>query len=715
MRDDQMIVHTKNWLVDNLPYEVMWMTEKGNIEYANKAFCKGLGYGQKELISLTIYDINPRLQPEEWRDHWQEVSTQGSSNFKTYHQKKSGELYEVEVFAQFFSNNGKKLICAIFFEITESSFYRNVLTAAEKMVHAGGWKLNLQDRSLIVTEETFKIFSVTDKEEIRPQNIIKFFDDPTKLQELVAGGLRKAEVYDEVMSIKDAKGKKKWLRCTGQPVIVKDKVQKLIGVYQDITEQQSNAESLKLFKEVINHSNDIVFIWREDGSMLHCSDSAAHQLLYDIDELPKLTIFDLDSYIDKEWWKNHFNDVKERKNFRMEWIAIRKDGTKFPAEISVNYLFYNGLHLNCAIIRDISERKKRDLELTEALEQVKSLKNQLEQENEYLQEEIQRGLNFDNIICKSKNYAAVLKQVEQVAPTETTALITGESGTGKELLASAIHQNSHRKERPLIKVNCATLPKDLIESELFGHKKGAFTGAVKNKVGKFKLADGGTLFLDEIGELPLDLQPKLLRVLQEGEFDPLGSTNTEKVDVRIVAATNRDLQSMIRDGKFREDLFYRLNVFPIHNIPLRERREDIPLLAQFFLQKYSAKAGKSFKKIPKATIDALMKYSFPGNIRELENLIERAVIIEEETALKPGDWLPEVKTTVVKDDFKSFEEIQRDYIIKVLEHTHWRVSGPSGAATILDMKDKTLFAKIKRLGIEKEVKFKSRSQYTTKV
>ncbi|MEM1408754.1 MAG: PAS domain S-box protein, partial [Bacteroidota bacterium] len=354
MRDDQMIVHTKNWLVDNLPYEVMWMTEKGNIEYANKAFCKGLGYGQKELISLTIYDINPRLQPEEWRDHWQEVSTQGSSNFKTYHQKKSGELYEVEVFAQFFSNNGKKLICAIFFEITESSFYRNVLTAAEKMVHAGGWKLNLQDRSLIVTEETFKIFSVTDKEEIRPQNIIKFFDDPIKLQELVAGGLRKAEVYDEVMSIKDAKGKKKWLRCTGQPVIVKDKVQKLIGVYQDITEQQSNAESLKLFKEVINHSNDIVFIWREDGSMLHCSDSAAHQLLYDIDELPKLTIFDLDGYIDKEWWKNHFDDVKERKNFRMEWIAIRKDGTKFPAEISVNYLFYNGLHLNCAIIRDIS-------------------------------------------------------------------------------------------------------------------------------------------------------------------------------------------------------------------------------------------------------------------------------------------------------------------------------------------------------------------------
>ncbi|MEO0553141.1 MAG: sigma 54-interacting transcriptional regulator [Bacteroidota bacterium] len=708
MSDDKLVIQTKNWLVDNLPYEVMWMTKKGNIEYANKAFCKGLGYSQKELLSLTIYDINPRLQRDEWRDHWEEVSTQGSSNFKTYHQKKSGKLYEVEVFAQFFSNNGKKLICAIFFEITESSFYRNVLTAAEKMVHAGGWKLNLQDRSLIVTEETFKIFSVSDKEEIRPENIIKFFDDPTKLKTLVTGALRKAEVYDEVMSIKDAEGKKKWLRCTGQPIIVKDKVQKLIGVYQDITEQQSNAESLKLFKEVIDHSNDIVFIWQEDGSMLHCSDSAAHQLQYDTEELSKLTIYDLDSRIDRVWWKDHFEDIKKRKNFRMEWIATRKDGTKFPVEISVNYLFYKGLHLNCAILRDISERKKRDLELTEALEEVKSLKNQLEQENEYLQEEIQRGLNFENIICKSKNYATVLKQVEQVAPTATTTLITGESGTGKELLASAIHQNSNRKERPLIKVNCATLPKDLIESELFGHKKGAFTGAVENKVGKFKLADEGTLFLDEIGELPLDLQPKLLRVLQEGEFDPLGSTKTEKVDVRIVAATNRDLQAMIENGKFREDLFYRLNVFPIYNIPLRERTEDIPLLAQFFLEKYSAKAGKYFKKLSKATIEALMKYSFPGNIRELENLIERAVILEGGTTLKPGDWLPEVKTAIAKGDFKSFEETQKDYIIKVLDYTNWRVSGPSGAATILDMKAKTLFAKMKRLGIEKEVKVKSR-------
>src|SRR5690606_12951714 len=278
-----------------------------------------------------------------------------------------------------------------------------------------------------------------------------------------------------------------------------------------------------------------------------------------------------------------------------------------------------------------------------------------------------------------------LHQVNQVAPTETTVLVTGESGTGKELLASAIHNNSTRKDRPLIKVNCATLPKDLIESELFGHRKGAFTGAIANKVGKFTLADGGTIFLDEIGELPLELQPKLLRAIQEGEIDELGGTKTIKVDVRIIAATNRDLKEMIREGKFREDLYYRLNVFPIDNIPLRARKDDIPLLAQFFLKKYTVKAGKAFKRISKDTINVLLNYDFPGNIRELENLIERAVIVESGTTLKPGRWLPERDNVIATNEFTSFESKQREYIVEVLNHTNWRVSGPNGAAVILKM------------------------------
>ncbi|MEL6485076.1 MAG: sigma 54-interacting transcriptional regulator, partial [Bacteroidota bacterium] len=327
----------------------------------------------------------------------------------------------------------------------------------------------------------------------------------------------------------------------------------------------------------------------------------------------------------------------------------------------------------------------------------------LETDNQYLREKINNKINFEHIVCQSDAYREVLELVTQVAVTDATVLITGESGTGKELLASAVHLNSSRKDRSLIKVNCATLPKELIESELFGHKKGAFTGAIADKVGKFSLADGGTIFLDEIGEVPIELQSKLLRVLQEGEFDALGSEATTKVDVRVIAATNRDLQEMVKKGTFREDLYYRLNVFPIHNIPLRARKEDIPLLAQFFLEKYSVKAGKSFKRISKKTVAQLMEYSFPGNIRELENLIERAVIIENGTTLHSGSWMPSEKRMLSSDTFKTFENVQRDYIIQVLDYTNWRVSGPKGAAKILNMKDKTLFAKMKRLGIEKQV------------
>jgi transcriptional regulator with GAF, ATPase, and Fis domain len=232
-------------------------------------------------------------------------------------------------------------------------------------------------------------------------------------------------------------------------------------------------------------------------------------------------------------------------------------------------------------------------------------------------------------------------------------------------------------------------------------------------LGKFTLADGGTIFLDEIGELPLELQPKLLRVLQEMEFDELGSTKTKKVDVRVIAATNRDLKEMIRDGRFREDLYYRLNVFPIHNIPLRARKDDIPLLTQFFLEKYAMKAGKVFNRVSKDTIDVLLNYNFPGNIRELENMIERAVIVENGPTLKPGSWIPLKDIPASSIGFKSFESIQKDYIIEVLDHTNWRVSGPSGAAKILKMKDKTLFAKMKRLGIEKKVSLKRNPPETT--
>ena len=509
--------------------------------------------------------------------------------------------------------------------------------------------------------------------------------------------------YDEILEIEDAHGTQKWLRAVGQPLSVNEKINRLLGVYQDVSESYENILSLRLFKEVIDQSEDIIFIWDQVGELLHFSQSGVRQLGFEEEEMHGMSIYDLDKEIDANWWNQHFQDVINRKHFRMEWKATHKDGSQFPVEIAVNHIVHQGRDLNCAILRDISDRKAYEADLRRAFDEIQVLKDQLEKENEYLQEQIRYEYSLENIICQSESYANVLKQVLQVAPTETTVLITGESGTGKELLANALHQQSKRKDQALIKVNGATIPKDLFESELFGHVKGAFTGAIADKDGKFSLADKGTLFLDEIGEVPVQLQAKLLRVLQEGEFDVLGG-KTKKVDVRIIAATNRDLEKMVVEGTFREDLYYRLNVFPIRNIPLRERKEDIPFLAQYFLEKYSIKAGKHFKRLSKKALQALHDYPFPGNIRELENLIERAVVLEEGSTLHPGSWLPTPqKSKSPTVSFLSFEEMQRTYIMEVLTETGGKVSGPGGAAEILQMKDKTLFAKMKKLGIERKV------------
>lgn len=697
-------IEINEWLIEALPYEVMWMDEEGKIVYANSKFCERLGYKKSEITRLSIFDINTTSTIESWKRHWAEVEKKQLYSFKATHKTKRGKYYNVEVYAQFFSNNGKNIICATINDITNSSFYKNLLDKSETMVNVGGWKLNLQDGSLIVTNQTLQIFETEEKDELVPGKLVHFFEESERLKKLLSDLIRKAESFDITLKMKEINHR--YLRIIGKPELKGDKVIKALIVFQDVSLQRQKENQLKFFKELINNTQDLVYVYNREGELLHYSNSVSTTLGFSAKELDKFTIYDLDANITQDWWYNHFEEIKAAGSLHLEWLVTRKNGTKFPADIIANHLVYRGEDINCAIVRDVTERKARDLKLFEALEEIKTLKTQLENENEYLQEEINSKLNADNIICVSDAYAKVLELVNQVAPTDTTALITGESGTGKELLASAVHNNSLRKERPLIKINCATLPKELIESELFGHKKGAFTGALNDKIGKFKLADGGTIFLDEIGEMPIDLQPKLLRVLQEGEFDELGGTKTNKVDVRVIAATNRDLKTMVKEGTFREDLYYRLNVFPIHNIPLRARKDDIVPLAKFFLEKYSSKAGKVFRRLGKKTIDALMMYDFPGNIRELENLIERAVIIENGTTLNPGTWLPKLENDITSKEFTSFEDMQRQYIIEVLNHTNWRVSGKKGAATILNMKDKTLFAKMKRLGIEKRITLK---------
>jgi transcriptional regulator with GAF, ATPase, and Fis domain len=339
--------------------------------------------------------------------------------------------------------------------------------------------------------------------------------------------------------------------------------------------------------------------------------------------------------------------------------------------------------------------------LQQALTELERLKNRLQEENIYLQEEIKVKHNFDEIIGRSKALKEVLLKIEQVAASKATVLVLGETGTGKELVARAVHNLSQRRNRPLVKVNCAALPANLIESELFGHEKGAFTGALKRKIGRFELADGGTIFLDEIGELPLELQSRLLRVLQEGEFERLGNSDTIKVDVRIIAATNRDLAKMVSVKEFHRDLYYRLNVYPIQCPPLRKHRDDILMLVKHFINKHSANIGKTIERIPQKVINTLKSYHWPGNVRELENIIERAIIITRGTELELGEWFLGNENETNHGHIFTLQELEKDHIHKVLQLTSWRVSGRCGAAEKLGLKPTTLEARMKKLGIRR--------------
>ncbi|OLU05904.1 PAS domain S-box-containing protein [Pseudomonas reinekei] len=393
-------------------------------------------------------------------------------------------------------------------------------------------------------------------------------------------------------------------------------------------------------------------------------------------------------------------------------VFWHKNGEAIPVEYTSTPIFEMGRLVGAVVLfRDIRERQRAELRLREALNEVEQLKQRLELENQYLQEEIKAERNHHEIVGDSPAVLHLIRQIELVAPTDANVLVTGESGTGKELIARAIHASSRRSDRPLIRVNCAAIPRDLFESEFFGHVKGAFTGATNDRVGRFELADGGTLFLDEVGEIPLELQSKLLRVLQDQQFERVGDNLTRAVDVRVIAATNRDLREMVAAGGFREDLYFRLNVFPLHSVPLRERLGDIPLLAGHFLERACQAFNKPGVRLPLTQVEVLKRYPWPGNIRELENVIERQIIVSQDGRLRFDELLPAAAREQIETPVEPLDDSEplRDEIVQqqlrlntvaMLKRTGGKVSGEGGAAQLLGLKPTTLASRLRKWNID---------------
>jgi PAS domain S-box-containing protein len=502
------------------------------------------------------------------------------------------------------------------------------------------------------------------------------------------------------------------------PLQPKDMPGAVCVVIVDITELKKMEEALKNsetnYRRLFEAAQDgILILDAETGQISDVNPFLLEILGYSHEELLEKKLWEIGLFKDIEASKAAFGELQDKGYVRYHDLPLEtKDGRKLAVEFVSNVYLVNHHKVIQCNIRDTTERKltaealkkshnelkRQAVELRTALSEVETLKDRLETENIYFRHENKMKHPLDHILGQSDGLKYVLYRAEQVAPMNTTVLILGETGTGKELIAFAIHDMSPRRDRPLITVNCAALPGNLIESELFGREKGAFTGADTRQVGRFEVAHGSTLCLDEIGELPLELQAKLLRVIQHNEFERLGSSHTIKVDVRIIATTNRDLEEEIRKGRFRQDLYYRLNVFPITVPPLRQRKDDIPLMVQAFTERYSRKMGKQVTSIQKEMMKALQDYPWPGNVRELESIIERAVILCSGPVLQLADKL-EISSPPLSSAVRTLEETERNQILKILSETRWRIEGNDGAAAILGIHSSTLRARMHKLGI----------------
>lgn len=734
--------------LQNLHEDIYWIDSKGSIIRVNDSASKTSGYSSDELMKMTVFDLNPTEVVADWPRHWEKVKKEKKIVLETKHKHKSGYLYDVEVTNNYIDFDGMEFSCSVVRDIRKRKMEEELLLAVSEATSGFVGHDYFKELSKFITltlgvkyslvtectnEEKTRVRTITFVEHANPienieydlkgtpceivmqgkdyfcaNELEKIFPKEKGLQSYVAVPIYSpstGEILGHIAALDD----KPMNESHNQTSILKifaaragseidrikaeEKLKKTLedaNVQLQIQLKESESRYRDLFEEApIAYVNEGL-----DSRFISANRAALRTLGITADEVDGTYGFSFipDTPEAQRRLKEAFDSIGRGTDTSGVILELRRKDNGKPLWIQ----WWSNPDPSGKFTRTMFV----DITAQVLLEQEKQ---RLQAQNQYLQEEIKLTYNFEEIISKSNIFQKVLRQIEQVAATDATVLILGESGTGKELIARAIHNISNRSKKPLVKVNCATLPANLIESELFGHEKGAFTGALDKKIGRFELANGGTIFLDEIGELPVELQAKLLRVLQEGEFERLGNPHTIKVNTRVIAATNRNLQSAIEKKEFREDLFYRLNVFPVVCPPLRDRKEDIPLLVKHFCQKHEGKIGIKIKDVPKKVMDALMVYDWPGNIRELENIIERAMILSRNGILEYGDWIPTEKiSSNGKPTASKLEDIERNHIIETLNKTGWKVSGEKGAAKILGLNPTTLEARMKKLGIKRE-------------
>jgi PAS domain S-box-containing protein len=677
----------------------------------NPRACAMLGFSREELLSMTISNIHPNEMPQ-LQAFAARVFEKGEgwTNELTC-MTKSGHFLPSEISASAIDIAGRRCMVAMVRDTTERKKAEQALAESEERYRELYENAPLAyctvgaDGLIRLSNERLAKMLGYARDELIGRPVLKLYADTAsgkqKAKEVFKNFLTGKEPKGEELELQTADGKSVWVSLTVRAMRdahgeVVESRSMLVDITRRKLMEHALRESEQRFAGIFNSAMDAIVIV-DAGGCVRMMNAAAEKVF-------RCTASEtvgspLASFLSRDFMDllcAYLREVEEKGiTHRYLWspeglTAIRSDGEEFSAEATVSHFVIGGQELCTIILRDIQDRKRTEAEL-----------RKLERESSYLREELETLRGFGEMVASSTAMEEVFQKIQEVAATDATVLIIGETGTGKELVARAIHGASDRKDGVLVKVDCAALPAGLIESELFGHEKGAFTGAHARKIGRFELADGGTIFLDEIGDLPLELQAKLLRVLQEGEFERLGGSGTITVDVRVIAATNRDLEKTIEEGSFRADLYYRLNVFPIHIPPLRERKDDIPHLVRHFVMKQGMRLSKRIETVPPKTMDALMSYSWPGNVRELANIIERAVIISPGKTLELGDWLAKTAETSGAASIATLEELEKKHILEVLALTGWKVSGEKGAAKILGMKPTTLESRMKKLGIKR--------------